>query len=111
MSVRRSVSGPAFVLTAGRILAFGASFFIPVVLARHFSTEEFGTYKQVFILYDTLFYIAQAGLATSLFYFLPRAPSHAPRYVANSALAVGPAGGRLRRPGRHQSKPRSVAVQ
>jgi O-antigen/teichoic acid export membrane protein len=71
------------------MLAFGASFFIPVVLARHFTTDEFGTYKQIFILYDTLFYIVQAGLATSLFYFVPRAPQHAPRYVANASLAVG----------------------
>lgn len=88
MSVRRSVSGPAFVLTAGRTLAFGASFFIPVVLARRFSTEEFGTYKQVFILYETLYFIAQAGLATSLFYFIPRAPRHAARFLANAAMAI-----------------------
>ena len=88
MSVRRLVSGPAFVITVGRTLAFGASFFIPVVLARVFSTEEFGTYKQVFILFDTLFYIVQAGLATSLFYFLPRAPQHAPRYVANTTITI-----------------------
>jgi O-antigen/teichoic acid export membrane protein len=92
MSVRRSVSGPAFVLTAGRILAFGASFFIPVVLARRFSTAEFGTYKQIFILYDTLYFIAQAGLATSLFYFLPRAPRDSARYLANTALAIGTIG-------------------
>jgi len=89
MSIRRSVSGPAFVLTAGRTLAFGASFFIPIVLVRVFSAAEFGTYKQVFILYDTLYYIAQAGLATSLFYFVPRAPEYAARYVANAGIVIG----------------------
>ena len=36
MSVRRSVSGPAFVLTGGRVLAFGASFFIPAWVAEHY---------------------------------------------------------------------------
>ena len=71
------------------MLAFGATFFIPVVLARVFSIEEFGTYKQVFIFYDTLYYIAQVGLATSLFYFLPRAPENAARYIANTTLVIG----------------------
>jgi O-antigen/teichoic acid export membrane protein len=89
MSIRRSVSGPALVLTAGRTLAFGAAFLIPVVLARVYSVAEFGTYKQAFILSDTLYFIAQIGLATSLFYFLPRSPDNAARLVTNALLAIG----------------------
>ncbi len=71
---------------SGRALAFAATFFIPVVLVRVFDQAEFGTYKQLFLIYYTFYYIAQFGMATSLFYFLPRAPQRVGRYVMNSML-------------------------
>ena len=86
------MSGPAFVLTAGKTLAFVGAFFIPVVLARVFTVAQFGTYKQVFIVSDTLYLIAQIGLASSLFYFLPKSPEKAARYVANAMIAIGVTG-------------------
>ena len=33
---------------------------------------EFGTYKQLFLIYATLFGVAQLGMAESLYYFIPR---------------------------------------
>ena len=60
------------VLVGGRAVGFVAAFAIPVVLARVFTTSEFGTYKQLFLLFSTLFGIAQLGMAESLYYFLPR---------------------------------------
>jgi O-antigen/teichoic acid export membrane protein len=75
---------PAFLLVSGRTVAFAATFFIPVVLARVFSRSEFGTYKQLFLIYSTFYLIAPFGMAESLFYFLPSAPQHEGRYVANS---------------------------
>lgn len=89
---RSSVLRPALLLTAGRTLAFGAGFFIPVVLVRVFTAEEFGTYKQIFLLYSTVYLAAQMGLATSLFYFLPRAPERSARYVTNAGLALAVVG-------------------
>ena len=71
---------------SGRMVAFAATFFVPVVLARILSQAEFGTYKQLFLLYGTLYYIAQLGMAESLFYFLPSASRQAGRYVANAML-------------------------
>lgn len=91
---RSSVLKPALLLTSGRTLAFGASFFIPVVLARVFSTAEFGTYKQLFLLIMTLYFTVQLGIANSLYYFVPREPERAGRFVAN-ALAVLAAAGTL----------------
>jgi O-antigen/teichoic acid export membrane protein len=70
---------PTFLLMSGRTVAFAATFFIPVVLARVFSQAEFGTYKQIFLVYATLYYIAQFGMAESLFYFLPSASREAGR--------------------------------
>lgn len=91
-SESESVFKPALLLMSGRTLAFAATFFIPVVLARIFDPAEFGTYKQLFLVHSTIYYIAQLGMASSLYYFLPRAPREAGRYVANSMWFLGMAG-------------------
>ena len=89
-----SASGvkPTFQLMSGRMVAFAATFFVPVVLARVLSQAEFGTYKQLFLLHATLYYIAQLGMAESLFYFLPSATRQAGRYIANAMLFLAAAG-------------------
>ena len=88
----RSVFKPAMLIMSGRMLAFAATFFIPVVLARIFDPSQFGTYKQLFLIHSSIFFIAQLGMASSLYYFLPLAPKDAGRYVANATLILGAAG-------------------
>lgn len=83
---------PALLLMSGRALGFAVSFCIPVVLVRIFDQAEFGTYKQLFLLYSTLYGIAQLGMAESLFYFLPLAPREGGRYTLNSLLVLAGAG-------------------
>jgi O-antigen/teichoic acid export membrane protein len=83
---------PTLLLISGRAIGFVAAFFIPVVLVRIFDQAEFGTYKQLFLVYSTLFAIMQFGMAESLFYFLPLAPKKAGRYVLNSMLFLAAAG-------------------
>ena len=83
---------PALLLMSGQGIAFVATFFTPVVLARVFDQSEFGTYKQLFLIYSTVYYIAQLGMAESLFYFLPTAREAAGRYVANSLLFLAGVG-------------------
>lgn len=87
-----SVFRPAAVLMCGRMLAFAATFFIPVVLARVFNQAQFGTYKQLFLILLTIYSVAQFGMASSLYYFLPLAPAQAGRYIANSLLFLAVAG-------------------
>jgi O-antigen/teichoic acid export membrane protein len=87
-----SVFRPALLLMSGRTLAFVATFFIPVVLTRIFDPAQFGTYKQLFLVFSTAYFIAQLGMASSLYYFLPAASHEAGRYVANSMLFLGMAG-------------------
>jgi O-antigen/teichoic acid export membrane protein len=87
-----SVFKPALLLMSGRTLAFAATFFIPVVLARVFDPAQFGTYKQLILIYSTVYLIAQAGMASSLYYFLPQAPGNAGSYVANSLGFLSGAG-------------------
>ncbi|MBI2358862.1 MAG: oligosaccharide flippase family protein [Deltaproteobacteria bacterium] len=83
---------PALLLGSGRVLAFAATFFIPIVLVRVFDQAEFGTYKQIFLIFFTLYGLVQFGMAESLFYFLPLAPKKGGRYVLNAILALAAAG-------------------
>lgn len=76
----------------GRMAGFVLSFFIPVILVRVFDQTQFGTYKQIFLLYSTLFGVAQLGMAESLYYFIPSDPKHASRYIVNAFLVLLGAG-------------------
>ena len=80
--------GPEVVLILGRGIGCAAAFLIPVALARVFDPTDFGTYKQLFLIFATLYYIAQAGMAESLFYFVPRDRAGGGRYAVNSILAL-----------------------
>ena len=81
--------------SAGRAVGSGRGVRDPLVLARMFDPAEFGTYKQFFLVYATLYGLAQLGMAESLYYFVPREPADAGRHVANAmvtlALSASPA--------------------
>ena len=87
-----SVFTAVFPLMCGRTLAFAATFFIPVVLARVFDPAHFATYKQLFLIYSTVYLIAQGGMASSLYYFCRARLTTGGRYTANSLLFLGAAG-------------------
>jgi O-antigen/teichoic acid export membrane protein len=92
MAKHDPIARPALVLTGGRAIGLGIAFAIPLVLARVFDQSEFGTYKQLFLIYSTLFGLAQLGMAESLYYFVPRDGSHAGRQVANAMVVLGVVG-------------------
>jgi O-antigen/teichoic acid export membrane protein len=87
-----TVSRPVMLLVAGRAVGFAATFVIPVVLSRVLAPAEFGTYKQLFLVFATLYGIAQLGMAESLYYFVPRshrgAQNDSGRYVANAVVTL-----------------------
>jgi O-antigen/teichoic acid export membrane protein len=76
------------VLATGRAPGVAIAFAIPLVLARTFDQAEFGTYKQLFLIYATLFGLAQLGMAESLYYFVPRDAAKAGRHAANAITAL-----------------------
>jgi O-antigen/teichoic acid export membrane protein len=80
---------PALTLMSGRTLGYAVLFLVPIILVRLFNQEEFGTYKQVFLLYGTILNLAQVGMSESLFYFIPGSSEEAGRYVCNSILVLG----------------------
>src|ERR1044071_4638125 len=87
-----STCKPALLLTSGRVLGFLSTFFIPVVLVRVFDPVDFGTYRQLFLIYTTIFFAAQFGMAESLYYFMPLNPAQGSRYVVNAIVALVMAG-------------------
>jgi O-antigen/teichoic acid export membrane protein len=86
------ITRPAALLVTGRVIGLVASFAIGIVLARMFAPATFGTYKQFFLLYGTLYGLAQLGMAESLYYFVPRHTSRTPRYVCNALITLAGAG-------------------
>jgi len=84
---------PALIVASGRVAGAAASFLVPLVLVRVLAQDDFGTYKQVFLLFATLFGIAQVGIAESLYYFIPGDPRNAGRYATNALLVLLFAGG------------------
>src|SRR5882762_3073530 len=89
---RADVTRPAALLVTGRVVGLVASFAIGIVLARIFAPAAFGTYKQFFLLYGTLYGLAQLGMAESLYYFVPRNTARMPRYVCNALITLAAAG-------------------
>lgn len=87
-----SIFRPACVLMAGRAAGFLVAFAAPVMLARIFDQAGFGTYKQLFLIFATLYSIAQLGLSESLFYFLPGVAQNGGRYAVNAMCVLGVAG-------------------
>ncbi len=88
MRPTEAIFGPALLLMSGRALGFATSFIVPLVLARLFGQAEFGTYKQIFLIYGTLLAVAQVGMAESLYYFLPSAERKG-HYVINVLAVLG----------------------
>ncbi len=80
---------PALMLMSGRFLGFVAAFAIPIVLVRIFDQTEFGSYKQIFLIFGTVFGIAQVGMAESLYYFLPSETRRSGGFVFNTLAVLG----------------------
>ena len=59
-------------LFAGRAVAFVCVFALPLVVARMFSMEEFGLYRQLLLVHITLLSVLTFGFSASLYYFVPR---------------------------------------
>jgi O-antigen/teichoic acid export membrane protein len=83
-----TLSRPALMLVIGRTIGFAAAFAIPIALARIFAPADFGTYKQLFLIFGTLYVIAQAGMAESLYYFVPRRAESAGAHVGNAIVML-----------------------
>jgi len=68
-----SATRQALPLVLARMTAAVITVVTPLYLARKLSLEEYGTYKQIFLLCGPILSILSLGMAQSLYYFVPRA--------------------------------------
>jgi O-antigen/teichoic acid export membrane protein len=71
---------------------------VPMVLARVLVPASYGTFKQAFLVSQTLVLMLPMGLTQSLYYFVPREPALRDRFVAQALwthLALGAVAGAL----------------
>jgi O-antigen/teichoic acid export membrane protein len=61
-----------------RFFTAGLTMSIPLVLARVLSLDQNGTYKQLFLIAQTLYYVLPFGVPQSLYFFVPRAEEKRP---------------------------------
>ena len=71
---RPSLTSLAFWLLLGKVISFALSVVLPLLLVRKLSKEEFGLYKQAFLVVGTAIQMLPLGIAMSAYYFLPREP-------------------------------------
>lgn len=75
---KQSATRQALPLVVARMAASVITVTIPLYLARKLSLEEYGTYKQAFLLCAPLMAVLPMGVVQSLYFFVPRAEKPRP---------------------------------
>ena len=81
-----SLTKQSAILIAGRVFSMPLAFLVPVVLTRLFSVEEFGYYKQLFLVFNVLLPFLDFGVTNSLYYFIPRYPHLKSSFIGQTIL-------------------------
>jgi O-antigen/teichoic acid export membrane protein len=74
-------------LLAARLAGAALALAVPMVLARTLLPASYGTFKQAWLVSQTLALILPMGLTQSLYYFVPREPAVRDRYIAQTVWA------------------------
>jgi O-antigen/teichoic acid export membrane protein len=74
-------------LLAARLAGAALALAVPMVLARVLLPASYGTFKQAWLVSQTLALILPMGLTQSLYYFVPREPAERDRFVAQTLIA------------------------
>jgi O-antigen/teichoic acid export membrane protein len=78
-------SGP---IVLGRLASAAITFALPLLLVRLLRPSEFGTYKQFFLVAQTLLLVGQMGLNQSIFFFLPRGEAGRGAYIGGALICL-----------------------
>ena len=76
--------GRAGPLVLARLVSAVLTVSIPLVLARQLDAADYGTYKQLFLVFQLLTLLLPFGMAQSLYFFLPREPEAARAYLGQA---------------------------
>ncbi len=71
-------------LMLARLAGAALTFAVPLVLARVLVPASYGTFKQGWLLCQTLALMLPLGLTQSLYYFVPREPARRDRFIAQT---------------------------
>jgi len=84
----RSLSHQVGILSLGRVFAYAVMFLVPLVNVRTLEVEEYGYYRQFWLLIETLSPLLVLGFPRSLQYFLSHAQTREERsaYITQSVL-------------------------
>jgi len=88
MVPRASLTKQSMVLVSGRLIAFAVSMVLPIILVRMLTREEYGLYREIFLIHITLMPIVQQGIEQGLFYFIPREPAKKRQIILHTFLFV-----------------------
>ncbi|MEK6623591.1 MAG: oligosaccharide flippase family protein [Bdellovibrionota bacterium] len=75
------------ILSGGKFFGFFLTFLIPFFLSRWLTIEDYGTYKQIILLWMVFLQIQNLGMDLGLFYFVKTDPRNAPIFSLNVAAA------------------------
>ena len=81
-----SLTARALWLLVAKIVAFALSIALPLLLVRRLTQEDFGHYKQAFLIVGTAVALLPLGFQMSAFYFLPRETERQGQIVLNILL-------------------------
>ena len=81
-----SLTARALWLLIAKVLAFSFSIALPLLLVRRLSQQEFGLYKQAFLVVGTALALLPLGFQMSAFYFLPREKDRQGQIILNILL-------------------------
>ncbi len=87
---QKSLTHQVGILTIGRVVAYVAMFFVPLVNVRTLTVEDYGYYRQFWLLVETLTPMLVLAFPRSVLYYLPRAENRqvASAYVSQTTLAL-----------------------
>src|SRR5438045_732272 len=91
--MRQGILRQAGPLMLGRGGATVLGFALPLILTRLLPQTQFGTYKQVWLVVTTAYFMLQLGLAQTLYYFVPRKDGRERVWLTQASLALLTLGG------------------
>jgi O-antigen/teichoic acid export membrane protein len=72
----------------GSLSSFTLGLISAAILSRYFSKQDYGTYRQILYVYNTLLVIFSAGLPSVYSYFLPRYTLSKGRHIVNKITQI-----------------------
>ena len=86
--MRRNLTTQAGLLTGSRALGQVFNALAGIFIVRALSQYDYGTYRQLFLLWTTLFLIGDAGFSQSLYQFIPGRREHAGKHIGQALLVT-----------------------